>query len=205
MINNLPASTTQIEETPAGIRVTSLVKKDWMTISHGVLGILFLGPVLLVTLLFGSVIFLDSLDNNPLTSLIVLAFLTIVIFGLIRSFKEVRDFISKHETIEIDESGVKIIKMGLLRMQQKIPAEKIRGISLAPTLNSISSLGSFLKPSPAAGQLWIWTTAKLKLPLRVGSGLSSAEAGQVLQKVYSRYPQYQFHQAIDDRGLGFRD
>jgi hypothetical protein len=124
------------------------------------------------------------------------------LFGINRCFIEIRNFISSYETIEIDEFGVTIVKKGLFSMRQKIQAEKIRGISLAPTFPAGTSLGSLLKPSATTGQLWIWTTRKLRFPLRVGSGLSSAEAQQVLQKVYSRYPKYQFYQAIDDRDLG---
>ena len=193
---SVPSITTQIEETPAGIRVTSRAKKDWMSLAHGVIGVLFLGPAVIVALLFGTVIFIDSLDRNLLISLGVLTFLVIVIFGLIRCFKEIRDFISKNETIEIDDLGVTIIKKGLFSTRQIIPAEKIRGISLAPTFPAGTALGSLLKPSAATGQLWIWTTRKLRFPIRVGSGLSSVEAQQVLQKVSSRYPQYQFHQTI---------
>ena len=61
------------------------------------------------------------------------------------------------------------------------------------------------RPIARRGQVWIWTTTKLKFLLRVGSDLTNTEAGQVTEKVYSRYPQYQFYQAIDDRGMRFRD
>lgn len=167
-----------------------------MSLIHGIVGFLFLVPIIIVLVFIGGLSLLDFQVENLYPILGMFALLIIGIFGFNRCFKEIQDFISSYETVEIDELGVTIIKKGLFSMRHKIPAEKIRGISLAPTLSAVSSLGSLLKPSAASGQLWIWTTRKLRFPIRVGSGLSSAEAQQVIQKVYYRYPKFQFHQTI---------
>jgi hypothetical protein len=198
MLATPPQTTTQIDESISGIKVTARVKKDWLSLVRGIIGGLFLASALLVAIPFGVLIATNYLDDNLLIPLGILAFWVICILGLIRSIREVRDFTTGSETIEIDESGVKIEKQGLFKQHHFIPADRIRGISLAGAIFPAAGSGSLISSSHT-GSIWIWTTNKLKFPQMVGSGLSSADALLVLQNIQSRYPQYKFKQTIDDR------
>jgi hypothetical protein len=199
MLTTPPQTTTRIDEFITGIMITSRVKKNFINLTHGIIGLLLL-VTLLLCLIPVEVALIQDYQNQRLSAILLIAALLVIgAFGFIRFLKEIREILASNETIEIDGSGVRIEKSGIFKSRQTIPAERIRGITPAPTFPAVGGFLGFLRNTSHTGSIWIWTTTRLKYPIMVGSGLSYNDAMLFLGKIWIRYPQYRFNQTMDDR------
>ncbi|GEM_PF-4129610 len=193
MIDVLPQTPIRIEDTLTGIRIYSQFKRNALTLAHGIIGTVFIFPFLACVIPIELLLLGDYQEKNLPAILFFPALTVICLFGFIRCVKEIRDNLAVSETIEVDETGVKIERRGFFTARHTIPAGRIRGITSAPTFPTGGGLLGFLKNGSRNGSIWIWSTTRLKLPEMVGSGLSNTDAILFLGRVWARYPQYKFN------------
>ena len=182
-----------VENSLASVKITINKKKRW-----GKFIILLIQLLLIIFFVFPVIRFLVEtyLENHISEKLVLLVWIMIGGFLLYRIYQQIRailDSVPDKEIIEINSQNVVIEKRGLgLKIKNEFPAENIVKISAMFPLGENSMVNKrplFIKSDTP--MLVLWFDRKIKRYHTFGRTVDIKDAHQILEVIYSRFPQYE--------------
>lgn len=190
-IQNTPSGNVILETNLDSIKITINTKNRWgwfvaelfQWIIVGLCGV----PVLGITSL---AILQEYLPKN--TGFFIWGLMgCLFLYLLYKKSRETLELISNKEVIEIDHISVKVEKISRgIRLRKEYPADKIKRIILSPSDGKIPGL---LRPfiSNAYNEAFIiWDSRNRTKFHSFGRGIQATDARIILEKVYTKFPQY---------------
>jgi len=188
--NNLSDNIT-IEDTLGYIKIIVKTKKRWGWLISGILEWAIVSLCALPLVGFAAVSFLQEyLPKN--TNILIWIFVGgLASYLIYAKFQEVLEYVFDNEIIEIDNISVKIEKCGwIFRKKKEYPAEKIKYIMLFSFSEKGPKILRSISTSKNIDSFWILHNYGLKRFRSFGRGIAAADARIVLEKIYTKFPQY---------------
>lgn len=189
-INALPDNVT-VDDTLNSVKITIITQKRW---GWFVMSLFSWGVMAFCALPIVGLILISVLQNylpentNILIWLLVGGFMLYLIYS---KFQEVLEYVFDKEIIEIDYQSVKIEKYGSgFKSKKEYSADNIKKI----TTLFFGGTNREIRRSPFVNSnipaFMMWRNRGLKRYRSFGRGVDLADAQNILETIYSKFPQY---------------
>ena len=190
--NNILPENIILDEQPASLRITINSQKRWGMFILSLFQWIFIGLCALPIIGLVSISILQKYLPTYLNIPIWIIVAGLALYLIYTKFQGALEYIFDKEIIEIDNQSVTIEKYGSsFKSRKEYPADNIKKItalfSFAGT-NMVIRRSPFVNPNMPA--FMMWHERGLKRFRSFGRSVDLADAQNILETIYSKFPQY---------------